>query len=45
MKGAEAAGQFLQGFDWEAYKADRREAFDKLNKVKPIQQSLTTAAV
>lgn len=45
VKGAEAAGQFLQGFDWEAYKADRREAFDKLNKVKPIQQSLTTAAV
>jgi NTE family protein len=45
VKGAQAAGQFLQGFDWEAYKADRRDAFDKLNKVKPIQQSLTTAAV
>ncbi|UYQ95060.1 patatin-like phospholipase family protein [Chitinophaga horti] len=41
VKGAQAAGQFLQSFDWEGYKADRREAFDKLNTVKPIQQTLT----
>jgi NTE family protein len=43
VKGAQAAGQFLQGFDWEAYKAGRKDAFDKLNQVKPIQQTLTVA--